>query len=145
MRMARRRYAPVAFSASDLDAPIRVVTETVAHLGPRNHVIFGLAPAEPGFPQALISIKTDRLGLVNEQILQIPYPGYESPPEDLFRSLGLSLADGWDILRWKADDFIAVTAPSYTGPQELVEFAVGASALLLEADPDLAWELRFVG
>ncbi|MEX0865528.1 MAG: hypothetical protein WD269_11770 [Acidimicrobiia bacterium] len=135
----------MAFSGSDVDPPTRVVTETVAHLGPRNHVIFGLAPVEGGFPQALISIKTDRIGLVNEQILQIPYRGYEAPPENLFRSLGLSLADGWDILRWKADDFVAVTAPSFVRPQELVSFAVGASALLLEADPDVAWELRFVG
>lgn len=147
VRATQRRYPPVVFSGFDHGPALRVMTDTAARLGSRNHVVFGIAPSggpTEGELQALISIKTDRHGDVSEQVVQVPYAGRHEDPAMSFPQEGVALAGGWEIRHWAAGDYVVLAASPTMGPRDLLELAVDATVRLHAVDPAEAWELTFV-
>ncbi len=145
VRAAQRRYPPVEFTGSDLTPALRVVTDTMARLGPRNHVVFGVAAAElpaRGSLEALISVRTDRKGRAGDLAVQLPYTGRGDPSAALDEA-GIA-ATGWEVRGWEANEFVILAAPLTASPRELLEVSVTGTARLHDLDPAGQWQLSFV-
>jgi uncharacterized membrane protein YhdT len=145
VRAMRLRYPPVSFTASDPGPALGAMTDTVRRLGPRNHVVFGLAPVTSGGSlQALVSVKTDRHGSIVEQVVQVPYAGHDRAPVERWPEVGAPLPTGWEILGWEANEYAIAAAPATASLGDLLDFTLTAMARLHGVGDGASLELTFV-
>lgn len=147
-RALKRRYPPVVFSLADRETAVAEVEDTLDRLGPRNHVIFGVSPADrqPNSPpRARISVRTGRGGRILEQSLDISFQGHHDQPGRVFEDIELQLPAGWQISEWQADDYMLIDAPATASADELVGFALTSADRLLGPTTPSRWKLTFEG